>query len=120
MLYKLLFAFLLFIFPGIFNSTAASPFFTTDEVAMNKLSLIKFVGKMDVFMSKGKTFKDRPATFLIRDNKLYCDFPKIGKMPGKIIIDLPIQIHQDGSITAQPEAVAGVMKMPLGIKVHLK
>ena len=80
----------------------------------------RYSGKMDVSMSKGKTFNGRQATFEIKDNHLSCDFPKMGKMPGKISINLFVKIDQQGRITAQPESVAGVMKMPMGFKFKLK
>ena len=79
-----------------------------------------YVGKMDVTMSKDKSFKGREATFQIKGEKLLSDFPKIGKMPGKIKIELPVRLLQNGVVTAQPECIAGVMRMPLGIKLDLK
>ena len=79
-----------------------------------------YSGLMDVEMGKGKIHEGRPATFTIKDSVLFCDFPKIGKMPGKITIELLVKIHKDGQITAEPESVAGVMKMPLGFKFKLK
>ena len=77
-------------------------------------------GKMDVTMSKDKTFPGRPATFVLHQGRLTCDFPKIGKMPGKIRIELPVEIDRNGKMTAQRECTAGVMKMPLGFKVKLR
>ena len=120
MLRKLLFTFILFIVPFSFIDLEALPLSNMDNVARVHPQTVRFVGKMDVSMSKGKTFKDRPATFIIKDNHLLCDFPKIGKMPGKIVIDLPIQSCDDGIISAQPDVKAGVMKMPLGFNVKLK
>lgn len=79
-----------------------------------------YVGSMDVEMGMGKKYEKRSATFSIQDSRLCCDFPKIGKMPGKITIELPIQMQQDGSIYAELESVAGVMKMPMGMRFKLK
>lgn len=79
-----------------------------------------YSGIMDVTMSKGKTFKGRKAVFQIRNGKLLCDFPKMGKMPGKIRIELPVKIDGHGNISARPQSEAGVMKMPMGMKIRLK
>ena len=79
-----------------------------------------YTGLMDVEMGKGKKHDGRPATFVLKKGSLFCDFPKIGKMPGKITIDLPIEVNSDGTIHAKPEAEAGFLKMPLGMKFTLK
>ena len=77
-------------------------------------------GVMDVEMGKGKKYEERPATFVMRHDTLFCDFPKMGKMPGKITIELPIKVLEDGSISAQMESEAGTMRMPMGMKFKLK
>lgn len=75
---------------------------------------------MDVAMGVGKTYNKRAATFHITGNKLVSDFPKIGKMPGKIKIELPFKILKDSILSAIPESNAGTMKMPMGLKFKLK
>ena len=79
-----------------------------------------YPGLMDVEMGQGKRYEDRTATYAIKDSRLCCDFPKIGKMPGKIVIDLPVRLTDQGGLTAEKETEAGVMKMPLGIRIKLK
>ena len=79
-----------------------------------------YKGTMDVIIVKGKNYEPREATYVIEDGMLLCDFPQIGKMPGKIRIELPVEIHEDGTVTAEPESQAGLMKMPMGIKIKLR
>ena len=79
-----------------------------------------YSGFMDVTMSKGKSFKGRPATFILKENILFCDLPKMGKMPGKIRINLPVTVDSKGNISALPHTQAGVMKMPMGVNFKLK
>ncbi len=75
---------------------------------------------MNVAMSKGKTVKGCEATFVLKNQTLLCDLSKLGKMPGKIKIELPVKVGKDGSLSAEPESEAGVMKMPMGFKFKLR
>ena len=101
-------------------SASALPFAETSAIERKVSFDAPYIGAMDVTMGKGKTFAGRKATYILRDGVLLCDFPKVGKMPGKILIELPVEVAEDGRITAQPGAIAGAMKLPLGIKVKLK
>ena len=78
-----------------------------------------YKGVMDIINVRGKDYEPREAVYELRDGKLLCDFPKIGKMPGKIEIELPVSIAENGQLTAEEGTVAGVMKMPMGIRIKL-
>lgn len=77
-------------------------------------------GRMDVINVKGKNHPPKDAVYYLQDGILSCDVPKVGKMPGKIRIEVPVTVHEDGSLSAEKGAVAGVMKMPMGIRIKLK
>ena len=105
------------IFP---TSSVAADLFPTELAAEGITADGTYKGSMDVIIVKGKNYEPREATYVIEEGMLLCDFPQIGKMPGKIRIELPVEIHEDGTITAEPESQAGLMKMPMGIKIKLR
>lgn len=80
-----------------------------------------YVGVMDSIYMDGKKYDSQNATFTItNNNKLKCNFPKIGKMPGNIVLDLPITISSNGVISAQKGVKAGTLKILHLFPVPLK
>lgn len=80
-----------------------------------------YVGVMDSIYMDSKKYDPQNATFKItNNNKLKCNFPKIGKMPGNIVLDLPITISSDGVISAQKGEVAGSLLILHALSIDLK
>ena len=67
-------------------------------------------GVLDKIEMRGKSYEAKPAVFRVEGDRLRCDFPKIGRMPGSIALDIPIKIDENGVITATDTKV-GTLKM---------
>lgn len=117
---KFLFSLLLLLASAVCTGGATAVACSRPETCLQTAAVQRYAGTMDVVMSKGKTFKHRAATFAVDKDRLLCDFPKVGKMPGKTSIDLPVKVAADGSIAAPPGCVAGVIKLPMGLKLKLR
>ena len=57
-----------------------------------------YQGTMDVINVRGKNYEPREATYIIKDGILYCDFPKIGKMPMGIRIKLKLDVLKEAKV----------------------
>lgn len=60
---------------------------------------------------KGKSYSNHTAIFVLKSGTLYCDFPKVGKMPGNLVINFPIQVDDATGVLQTASPKAGVMNI---------
>lgn len=72
-----------------------------------------YVGKIKELKLRGKTYPVSAASFRLRNDSLYCRLPKIGKMPGQIILHFPVHIDSlSGQITSKAK-IFGRLYLPV-------